>query len=234
MWTAGADTDLDGDGVLDAVGLDVDVDGLIDDVMVDFDDDGPADHAVLDLDGDGIPEAYFTDDGTGTWSVSADRGGAVLRWFGLDGVEHPASPARVDLDGDGVRSGWPTSTATGSRIRRSGRGRHGSTPTATVAGMSGSRTEMATAPLTPPNICDVPAAAERASAAAWPRRSGEGLRDRQPLLGVRPDRDDIQLAAGAALGDEHAEVFGRTGDPLGGVLGTPGPLGLAGGPRRRR
>lgn len=102
VWTAGADTDLDGDGVLDGVGLDVDGDGLIDDVLVDLDDDGMADHAVLDLDGDGIPDAYFTDDGTGTWSVSADRGGAVLRWFGLDGVEHPASAADVDLDGDGT------------------------------------------------------------------------------------------------------------------------------------
>ncbi|PRC49258.1 pullulanase, partial [Mycobacterium sp. ITM-2017-0098] len=65
LWTVGADTDFDGDGVLDAVGLDVDHDGLVDDVMVDLDDDGSADHAVLDLDGDGRPEAYFTDDGTG-------------------------------------------------------------------------------------------------------------------------------------------------------------------------
>lgn len=102
VWTAGADTDFDGDGVLDAVGLDVDDDGLTDDVMVDLDDDGTADHAVLDLDGDGSPEAYVTDDGTGTWSVTADRGGAALRWFGLDGVEHPASADPADLDGDAV------------------------------------------------------------------------------------------------------------------------------------
>jgi hypothetical protein len=101
MWTAGVDTDLDGDGALDGIGLDVDGDGLLDDVMVDLDEDGTADHAVRDLDGDGIPEASFTDDGTGTWSVGAERG-AVLRWFGLDGVEHPATAGPVDLDGDGV------------------------------------------------------------------------------------------------------------------------------------
>ncbi len=112
MWTVDADTDLDGDGALDAVGLDVDGDGLIDDVMADLDGDGMADHAVLDLDGDGLPEAYFTDDGTGTWAVSADRG-AGLRWFGLDGTEHPGGgsadvnadgePERLDdADGDGL------------------------------------------------------------------------------------------------------------------------------------
>ncbi|HEY9264802.1 MAG TPA: pullulanase, partial [Mycobacterium sp.] len=100
MWTVDADHDLDGDGLLDSVGLDVDHDGLIDDVLADLDGDGVAEHAVMDLDGDGVPEAYFTDDGTGTWAVSADRGGA-LRWFGLDGTEHPATAAAVDLDGDG-------------------------------------------------------------------------------------------------------------------------------------
>ena len=101
MWTVDADSDLDGDGRLEAVGLDVDGDGLIDDVLADLDGDGVADHAVLDLDGDGLPEAYFTDDGTGTWAVSADRGSGV-RWFGLDGIEHPgAGPTvAVDLDGD--------------------------------------------------------------------------------------------------------------------------------------
>ena len=46
MWTVDADTDLDGDGGLDAVRLDVDDDGLIDDVMADLDGDGMADHAV--------------------------------------------------------------------------------------------------------------------------------------------------------------------------------------------
>lgn len=101
MWTVGADTDFDGDGLLDAAGLDADGDGLLDDLMVDLDDDGIADQAVLDLDGDGIPEASFTDDGTGTWAVAADRAGVALRWFGLDGVEHPASAGPADLDGDG-------------------------------------------------------------------------------------------------------------------------------------
>lgn len=101
MWTAGPDSDLDGDGVLDAVGLDLDDDGVIDDVLADLDGDGTADHAARDLDGDAIPEAFFTDDGTGTWAVAADRGGAALRWFGLDGVEHPAASAPADLDGDG-------------------------------------------------------------------------------------------------------------------------------------
>jgi hypothetical protein len=102
MWTVEADSDLDGDGRLDAIGLDADIDGLVDDLLADLDDDGVADHAVLDLDGDGVPEAYFTDDGTGTWGVSADRGGGV-RWFGLDGVEQPrvGPAAAVDLDGDG-------------------------------------------------------------------------------------------------------------------------------------
>ena len=100
LWTTGPDTDFDGDGVFDAVGLDVDDDGF-DDVLLDLDDDGTADHAVFDLDGDGVPEAYFTDDGTGTWAVAADRNGAALRWLGLDGVEHPASSAPVDLDADG-------------------------------------------------------------------------------------------------------------------------------------
>lgn len=102
LWSAGVDTDLDGDGELDAIGLDLDDDGVIDDALADFDGDGTADHAVLDSDGDGTPEAFFTDDGTGTWSVSADRIGAALRWFGLDGIEHPASEQPVDLDGDGA------------------------------------------------------------------------------------------------------------------------------------
>jgi hypothetical protein len=99
MWTADPDTDLDGDGSLDAVGLDFDGDGLLDDVMADTDGDGLADHAVLDADNDGHPEAFFTDDGTGTWAVSGDRAGQ-LRWFGLDGVEHAGGPL-VDVDADG-------------------------------------------------------------------------------------------------------------------------------------
>ncbi|BBZ46596.1 pullulanase [Mycobacterium parmense] len=93
------DLDLDGDGRLDAVGLDLDGDGLRDDALVDLDGDGVADHAVLDVDNDGTPEAYFTDDGSGTWGVAVDRGGQ-LRWFGLDGVEHTGGPL-VDFDGPG-------------------------------------------------------------------------------------------------------------------------------------
>jgi hypothetical protein len=99
MWTADPDIDLDGDGRLDALGLDFDGDGLLDDAMADLDGDGLADHAVLDMDNDGRPEAFFTDDGTGTWAVSVDRAGQ-LRWFGLDGVEHTGGPM-VDLDADG-------------------------------------------------------------------------------------------------------------------------------------
>src|SRR6478736_2098650 len=86
MWIADPNTDVDGDGVLD-------------DAMADMDGDGLADHAVLDLYNDGRPEAFFTDDGSGTWAVSVDRAGQ-LRWFGLDGLEHTGGPV-VDLDGDG-------------------------------------------------------------------------------------------------------------------------------------
>lgn len=103
IWTAAADTDVDGDGLLDGVAVDADGDGLTDDVLVDLDGDGLADHAALDHDDDGRPEVYRTDDGTGTWTLGADRGGA-LRWFGLDGIERPdpGSAGSVDLDGDGV------------------------------------------------------------------------------------------------------------------------------------
>ncbi len=79
IWNGQPDLDLDGDGRLDAVGLDFDGDGMHDDALADFDGDGIADHAVLDLDNDGTPEAYFTDDGSGTWAVAVDRGGQ-LRW----------------------------------------------------------------------------------------------------------------------------------------------------------
>jgi hypothetical protein len=96
MWTAEPDTDVDGDGSLDAVGLDFDGDGLLDDAMADLDGDGLAEHLVRDH---GADAAYFTDDGTGTWAVSVDRAGQV-RWFGLDGVEHTGGPT-VDLNGDG-------------------------------------------------------------------------------------------------------------------------------------
>ncbi|MFG1933481.1 pullulanase [Mycobacterium sp. NPDC048908] len=96
MWTADPNVDVDGDGMLDAVGLDFDGDGLIDDAMADMDGDGLAEHMVRDHESQA---AYFTDDGTGTWAVSADRTGQ-LRWFGLDGVEHTGGPT-VDVDGDG-------------------------------------------------------------------------------------------------------------------------------------
>ena len=99
IWHRPFDLDLDGDGRLDAIGLDFDGDGLHDDALADFDGDGVADHAVLDLDNDGTRETYFTDDGSGTWSVAVDRGGQ-LRWFGLDGVEHTGGPL-VDFDGQG-------------------------------------------------------------------------------------------------------------------------------------
>jgi len=96
MWSAPPETDVDGDGLFDAVGLDFDGDGLLDDAMADLDADGLADHLVRDRDADA---AYFTDDGTGTWAVSVDRAGQ-LRWFGLDGVEHSGGPM-VDVDADG-------------------------------------------------------------------------------------------------------------------------------------
>ena len=79
-------------------GVDVDGDGLTDDVLSDLDGDGIADLATLDLDDDGVAEAHVSDDGTGTWTVGPGRGAAV-RWFGLDGAEHPASDP-VDVDGD--------------------------------------------------------------------------------------------------------------------------------------
>ena len=98
MWTAAPDTDVDGDGALDAVGLDFDGDGLLDDAMADLDGDGMAELLVRDH---AAEAAYFSDDGTGTWAVSVDRAGQ-LRWFGLDGVEHTGEPL-VDLDGDGAQ-----------------------------------------------------------------------------------------------------------------------------------
>jgi hypothetical protein len=99
IWHGQPNLDLDGDGRLDAVGLDFDGDGLQDDALADLDGDGVADHAVLDLDNDGTPEAYFTDDGSGTWAVAVDQGGH-LRWYSLDGVEHTGGPL-VDFDGHG-------------------------------------------------------------------------------------------------------------------------------------
>jgi hypothetical protein len=109
IWSGEPVLDIDGDGELDAISLDVDGDGRFDDAVADLDHDGFADHVVFDLGGvaglpaGGGPESYFTDDGSGTWAVAADgsdRSGQ-LRWFGLDGIEHPGGPARVDFDGDG-------------------------------------------------------------------------------------------------------------------------------------
>jgi len=99
IWNGQPDLDLDGDGRLDAISLDFDGDGMRDDALADVDGDGLVDHAVLDLNDDGTPEAFFTDDGTGTWAVAVDRGGQ-LRWFALDGVEHTGGPS-VDFDGHG-------------------------------------------------------------------------------------------------------------------------------------
>jgi hypothetical protein len=101
IWHGQPDLDLDGDGRLDAYALDFDGDGMRDDALADFDGDGVADHAALDLDNDGAPESYFTDDGSGTWAVSVNRGGQ-LRWYGLDGAEHTSGPL-VDFDGAHVR-----------------------------------------------------------------------------------------------------------------------------------
>ena len=98
-WVGVPDTDLDGDGRLDAVRLDFDGDGRLDDAMGDLDGDGVADRAALDLDNDDSAESYFTDDGSGTWAITVDRAGQ-LRWFGLDGVEHTGAPV-VDVDSDG-------------------------------------------------------------------------------------------------------------------------------------
>jgi hypothetical protein len=103
MWTAEPDVDVDGDGVVDAVGLDFDGDGLLDDALADLDGDGIADQLVRDNGGEA---AYFTDDGSGTWAVSVDPLGSGpqpargLRWFGLDGTEHTGGPL-VDVDADG-------------------------------------------------------------------------------------------------------------------------------------
>lgn len=99
IWHGQPDLDLDGDGRFESIGMDFDHDGLRDDALADLDGDGLVDHAVFDVDNDGTPEAYFTDDGSGTWAVAMDRGGQ-LRWFGLDGVEHTGGPL-VDLDGHG-------------------------------------------------------------------------------------------------------------------------------------
>ncbi len=99
MYSGAPDLDIDGDGEFDAVRIDFDGDGLFDDALADLDGDDLADHAVLDLDDDGTPESQYTDDGSGTWTVTATGPPGPLRWFGLDGVDHIGGPA--DIDGDG-------------------------------------------------------------------------------------------------------------------------------------
>jgi hypothetical protein len=81
-------------------GLDLDGDGLLDDLIGDGDGDGMGDYAALDLDDDGVPEARYTDDGTGTWAVVPGTPAPPLRWFALDGTEHTGPEG--DVDGDGV------------------------------------------------------------------------------------------------------------------------------------
>lgn len=102
IWTGQLDIDIDGDGELDGVRMDFDGDGAFDDALADFDEDGLADHAALDLDDDGVPEAGYTDDGSGTWMVGGAAAPRSLRWFGLDGVEHDDPEAPIDVDGDGA------------------------------------------------------------------------------------------------------------------------------------
>ena len=99
MFSGPPDIDIDGDGEFDGVRMDFDGDGVFDDALGDFDGDGLADHAALDLDNDGSPESRYTDDGSGTWAVTAAGPAAPLRWFGLDGAEHSSDAADVDADG---------------------------------------------------------------------------------------------------------------------------------------
>ena len=100
IWNGQPDLDLDGDGRLDAISLDFDGDGMRDDALADVDGDGLADHAVLDLNNDGTPEAFFTDDGTGTWAVTVDRGGQ-LHWITTRKTESIgwSAPKRCRRDG---------------------------------------------------------------------------------------------------------------------------------------
>lgn len=112
MWTAEPDTDTDGDGVLDAVGLDLDGDGRLDDALSDRDGDGLAELAGRDLDDDDVTEAFFSDDGSGTWMLSVDRTGQV-RWFGLDGVEQTGDRWSTSTPTGRSTTGSSTATATG-------------------------------------------------------------------------------------------------------------------------
>ena len=71
MLSGRPDVDIDGDGEFDGVRMDFDGDGAFDDALADFDGDGLADHAALDLDDDGTAESLYTDDGSGTWAMTA-------------------------------------------------------------------------------------------------------------------------------------------------------------------
>ena len=66
------------------------------------------------------------------------------------------------------------------------------------------------------------------SSTAWSRRSGEGLRDRQPALGVVAICGHIERGTRPPLGDQQAEALGRSRDPLWCILGSPRPSGAVG------
>lgn len=72
-WHSPADTDLDTDGVPDAVGLDFDGDGRRDDLLADLDGDGVADVAAIDADDDGTADHFYRDSGRGLWDIAVDR-----------------------------------------------------------------------------------------------------------------------------------------------------------------
>ena len=129
MWTAPLDTDVDGDGLLDAVGLDVDGDGSVDDALADLDGDGVADHAVLD----GLN--YFTDDGSGTWAVIVDRGEGC-GGSGWMGSSRWAGRRSILTAMGSATTGCSMSTATGWRTARCAGRSPTSTPTATGVGTS--------------------------------------------------------------------------------------------------
>lgn len=119
IWDGQPDLDLDGDGRLDALSLDFDGDGMRDDALADLDGDGVADHAVLDLDDDGAPESYFTDDGSGTWSIAVDgvaRGapasGGTSGGSGLTERSTAAVHSSISTATDMPMTGYSIKTAT--------------------------------------------------------------------------------------------------------------------------
>lgn len=100
-WSSPVDTDVDGDGSLDAVALDFDGDGRIDDAMWDADGNGIADTAALDLDDDGVLDAFFRDGGRGLWELPTDPP-AKPRPPPTPPPAHPSGSAAYDLTGDSV------------------------------------------------------------------------------------------------------------------------------------